>query len=35
MKLSNPDAEWRSEGRWFVVQKGLNVQVQKRAEDQR
>ena len=31
MRLSDPAAEWRSEGRWFVVQRDFNVQLKKRA----
>ncbi|MCJ1393736.1 hypothetical protein MMC18_006612 [Xylographa bjoerkii] len=30
IQLANPNAKWRSEGRWFVVQKDFNVKLRKR-----
>lgn len=30
IQLAAPNAEWHQEGRWFVVQKGLNVELKKR-----
>ncbi|MCJ1384344.1 hypothetical protein MMC17_007460 [Xylographa soralifera] len=30
IQLADPNAEWRSEGRWFVVQKDFNVKLRRR-----
>ena len=31
IQLADPNAKWRSEGRWFAVQKDLHVKLARRA----